>query len=389
MQSSKILVVTNPEDLLPAPVVLLGVKISVTTEPLTGADRHEHCLVSASLLAALHLSIGMQLRVTGPDGNSAVFTIRDTFVTISIPPLVSYAIKVYSNSTTDSQNGGVYKLCGQAGSNASLPFTTCTVANVPVSESTTGSHLTHFYDEPASGSFTEHVSRASDQQLIALFPHGGNIDRHTSDQVAPFASRLAEEDRTATTWECRGTWSGGGAMIRWHITATDIATTSFRGLHKAQFVAHGTTSSGEILYYYIPFRFAVAFHGVTAHAGVNAIVIGGLASTAHKELVRDHIQQAIADAAPQGTTVYYYVANSGVTLPTSWHGIDVSLHSGLGTNNIVNRMCTDGGIQIEQSQAVRDNEVLRTAVARGVAAAMLEILAEAESLGSARPERQP
>ena len=364
----------NPEDLLPTPAFRIGVNISLLNLGPSGSARRERCLVSSDLASVLGLLEGMQIRVTGSDGSAAVFTVGGTFSVLHLPIAPYFGIRIYSNTSgSTTTDGGVYRLCGLAGGSAALPFTTCTVRNVPVSESTTDGVVTSFYTESASGSFTEHVTRADDQELVALFPHGGNIDMHTSDQVAAFVSQLSAEGAAATLWECRGAWSGGGAFQRWHITADDIDLHSFRGLFMAQYRPYGVSFPGSQIC--VPFGHAVAFHGFSAASSILcAVVIGGRAALAHKQTVQTRVQEAIAAAAPS-TLVYYHVADVGVIPPTSWHGIDLTDKTGTSPDNLVNRICTAGGIQIEQSQAIRNSSILRTAVAQGVATAMAEILA--------------
>jgi hypothetical protein len=375
--------VGNPEDLLPAPASRCGVTIEVVATVPSGAHRREHCAISQSLLSDLSISVGMQIRVVGTGGRSAVFTVERSFQMIGIPPFPApRKIRIYANSNaTDSDDGGVFKLCGSVGGTATLPFTTCTVRNVPVSESTRNGVRTEYYDPPAiDGDFTEHVTRGNYQQIIALFPHGGSIDLHTGLQIEPFVDRLAEGDIVPIVWECRG--GGGRAFKRWHITANDIHLSSFRGLFKTRFVGAWPDQQ-----WFVGHRFAVAFHGfaVDDEPDFLGIIVGGRAPLAHKQTVQEKIESAITAADPN-ITVHYYVADiDGVPGPgTAWNGIPVSDYTGTGVDNLINRLCPNdgtemhrGGIQIEQSAAVRSNETLRTAVARGVAAAMIKLLSDA------------
>jgi len=52
--------------------------------------------------------------------------------------------------------------------------------------------------------------------LIAIAPHGGDIERHTDEQAELLASAL-----TASCWRCKG-WHRHGAKTHWHITAAVV-----------------------------------------------------------------------------------------------------------------------------------------------------------------------
>lgn len=365
----------SPASLLPTPTVVTVVHIIAIGVVPNGRNRREHCQISRSLLGELGVSVGMQIRLTTSQGSAAVFTVMDVFDTSF--PLPARQVIIYANSSPawgtpdDHEDGGVFKLFEIAGNTTSLPSATCSVRNVPVSDSYFDGQRTHFFDEPTTpagaprGSLTEHLTRGSDRRLFALFPHGGDIDEHTGDQVGPFQARLSSGGASATLWECRGAWAGGGASRRWHITADDLASSSFPGLFNA--LLRRVMSPGGAL-----FRSAVAFHGFKADDdALRAIVIGGRAPMGDKELVRQRIQ----DAAGGSAGVQFYLADPDATLPGQWKGIDVARYAGTSTDNLVNRICVGGGIQVEQAQAVRRDPALREAVARGVATAMVELIA--------------
>src|SRR5262249_9514744 len=124
----------------------------------------------------------------------------------------------------------------------------------------------------ANSEFIERLTDDGSQaNLIAIAPHGGDIEPHTDQQAERVASRLGAE--LATSWRCKG-WNGDGDPFgTWHITSADICEWSFPRL--ATVISRG-------------FLAAVSFHGFRR----NGILIGGLAPPALKEDIR----MAIADA---------------------------------------------------------------------------------------------
>lgn len=150
--------------------------------------------------------------------------------------------------------------------------------------------------------------------LIAIAPHGGNIERHTDEQAERVGERLARQ--CVSVWLCRGYKDGGGAFDRWHITSTDISEDSFPKL--------GSVMVGR------RFRYAVAFHG-WEH---DAICIGGSAPDTLKRRIKEAIVSATA-----GSGIHVATDDEG-TCPEEFNGTD--------PRNIVNRLGVHG-VQIEQS----------------------------------------
>jgi len=159
--------------------------------------------------------------------------------------------------------------------------------------------------------------------LIAIAPHGGNIESKTDEQASRLYERLAP--RAVSSWICRGYKSGGGAFSRWHITSTDLHEASFPGL--ARVIGRG-------------FNHAVAFHGYS----LPDVLIGGSAPLNWKMKLKDAIDAALAGS-----------------------GIPTRLADGTGTyngdspKNIVNRLAPTGGVQIEQPLAARAGYALAIA----------------------------
>lgn len=170
---------------------------------------------------------------------------------------------------------------------------------------------------------SEFIERLKDngrhQGLVAIAPHGGDIELHTDQQTERVAARLAA--KAVSAWRCKGWKQPEGAFERWHITAIDI--------HPASFPLLGKIATRG-------FRYAVAFHGF----GQNEILIGGGAAAGP---LKEEIKAAIACA----------VAGSGIAvrIATPQEG-----YGGDSPRNIVNRLTSSGdhGIQIEQSGAARN-----------------------------------
>lgn len=152
--------------------------------------------------------------------------------------------------------------------------------------------------------------------LVAVAPHGGHVEPATGLQAARLAARVAARGGAATCWRCRGTVPGDGAFDRWHVPSTDLDPAEFPLL--ARVADRG-------------FDRAVAFHGY----GGGRVLVGGAAPEAEKRRVADAVA-AVVDA-PVAVTA------SGP-------------YGGTSPDNLVNWL-TDGagGVQLEQSAAVRDD----------------------------------
>ena len=82
----------------------------------------------------------------------------------------------------------------------------------------------------AAGEFIERLlDRPPENNLVAIAPHGGEIEKWTDKQAETVAKLLR-----VTCWRCRGYQAegGDGAYSRWHITSTDIHEASFPLLNK-------------------------------------------------------------------------------------------------------------------------------------------------------------
>jgi phage replication-related protein YjqB (UPF0714/DUF867 family) len=153
--------------------------------------------------------------------------------------------------------------------------------------------------------------------LIAIAPHGGDIEKHTDEQAEQVVERLGPH--LASAWRAKGWRPDGGAFERWHITSTDLNPDGFPRL--------ASVMSRR-------FDHAVAFHGFNDEPGV---LIGGTAPSELKERLREAIDRVL----PARFTVR--VA-----------GLD-ERYGGDDPSNLVNRLSPCGGIQIEQGLCPREN----------------------------------
>ena len=170
----------------------------------------------------------------------------------------------------------------------------------------------------AEGELVERLHDDGQQsQLIAIAPHGGDIEPYTDNQAERVATRLAA--KSVSSWRCKGWKPGGGAFDRWHITSVDLNEACFPGLSRVM-------SRG--------FTHAVAFHGFEE----NEVLIGGRVDLSFKELVREAIDSAIESA------IRVRVAT------------DEDHFGGDDPCNVVNRLTAGGvgGLQIEQSLEARE-----------------------------------
>ena len=179
-------------------------------------------------------------------------------------------------------------------------------------------HPTYTDDEAKThGDFVERLTDdGTHAGLVAIAPHGGAIEQGTDEQAERVAAQLAAKG--ASSWCCKGWGQAGRAFRQWHITSVDI--------HEASFpLLSGILHRG--------FAWAVAFHGFSE----DHILIGGGACDALKQEIRSAIECAVA-----GSDIVVRIA----TAADAFGGDD--------PGNIVNRLASGNGIQIEQSKLARD-----------------------------------
>jgi phage replication-related protein YjqB (UPF0714/DUF867 family) len=252
-------------------------------------DRREHCAPAARTLASLDSGPGHQVRIHRND-EFALFTVSE-LMHETTEAVVRMGLGGRRRLQKDEEFDGVLDT---------------KVVDPDLCEK----------DAEDAGELIERLADDGSQtHLIAIAPHGGQIEEHTDKQAERVAERLGEQ--LASAWRAKGWRPDGGAFDRWHITSTDLNPVCFPLLNSV-----------------ISRRFehAVAFHGFNDEPGV---LIGGTAPAELKERLRQAIQQVL----PAGLHVR-------VALPNERFGGD-------DPNNIVNRLSPCGGIQIEQGTRPR------------------------------------
>jgi len=260
-------------------------------------DRREHCASAARLLASLDGGLRQQVRIHRND-EFALYTVSE-LLHETTDPVVRMGL------------GGRRRLQADDEFDAVLD-TKVVDPDLSDTEARDAGELVERLDDDGCQA-----------HLIAIAPHGGDIEEHTDEQAERVAKRLGAQ--LATAWRCKGWKPGGGAFDRWHITSTDLNPVGFPLLNSV-----------------ISRRFthAVAFHGFDDEPGV---LIGG---TAPAE-VKEGLARAIRQVLPVGLDVR-------VALPTERYGGD-------DPTNIVNRLSPCGGIQIEQGPSPRDDHACEIA----------------------------
>lgn len=273
-----------------------SVRISLDSQT-TLRNRREHCSLDPERLAAIRLVVGSQIRVRRSKDEVALYTVSETHpeandatVRMGLTARRRLHTEAEFDATIDTQ-----------------------VPNPTLSDS----------EAQAQSEFVERLEDdGCQQELVALAPHGGAIERHTDSQAQCLASSLGAG--RASAWWCKGFSTGGGALDAWHITASAISETSFPLLKTI-------ASRG--------FGHAVAFHGFD-EPGVDAdVLVGGAAPPAHKREVVAAIECGLGGA--------------GITVRVAGPADPFDGDSPL---NIVNRLTAGGtnGVQIEQSPEARE-----------------------------------
>jgi phage replication-related protein YjqB (UPF0714/DUF867 family) len=267
-------------------------------------EHREHCSMDPLLVAGLDLDVGDQVRVVRSDDDYGLYTVSES---------------------GPEQPHDVVRM-GRAGRNR---LGTIDEFAAVVDRRVPNPTMTDARAE-AAGEFVERLSDdGRNTGLIAIAPHGGDIECHTDEQAERVAATLAAH--AVSAWRCKG-WKDSGALRAWHITASNISPRSFPLL--------GSVMSRR-------FAHAVAFHGFDDPE----ILIGGTAPLTLKRTIREEIKGATA-----GSHIRVRIARR-----TDRFGGDDPM-------NIVNRLTRGGigGIQIEQSGPARDGwwAAIADAVAR-------------------------
>ncbi|MGH8531161.1 MAG: poly-gamma-glutamate hydrolase family protein [Gammaproteobacteria bacterium] len=266
-----------------------SIKKALSSEQKDLIDHKEHCSANPEKLATVGRAVKHQVRIKRNDAEYGLYTVSEVR-----PENPDNVVRVGKDGrerlgTTDEFDGTL---------DSQVPHAT-------------------FSDTEAecNGEFVERLDDdGTHTGLIAIAPHGGDIEAWTDQQGERVASQLS--CRGVSAWRCKG-WHRKGAHEHWHITATDINEASFPLLNSV--ISRG-------------FMYAVAFHGFDDADIPYDILVGGLAC----DVLKDDIQEAIEGVVGAEFTVH-------ITTPNEKFGGDDE-------QNIVNRLTASGknGIQIEQ-----------------------------------------
>jgi phage replication-related protein YjqB (UPF0714/DUF867 family) len=258
-------------------------------------NHKEHCSADAEKLATVGRALGHQVRIKRNDDEHGLYT-------------VSEVRQENPDNIVRMGKGGRERL------GTSDEFDGTLDSQVP--HATLGDA-----EAECNGEFVERLDDdGAHTGLIAIAPHGGDIEACTDQQAERVRSQLARKG--VSSWRCKG-WHPKGAFDHWHITSTDI--------HEASFPLLNSVISRR-------FSYAVAFHGFDDDNIQYDILVGGLACEALKEKVKAAIEGVVGS----DFTVH-------ITKPDERFGGDDQ-------RNIVNRLTAGGrhGIQIEQKKGPRE-----------------------------------
>jgi hypothetical protein len=239
-----------------------AVRQAVLAEQQDLVDHPEHCSADPEALAGIGRALGHQVRVR---------QVADPTV-----------FALYTVSQTREEAPDTVVRMGRAGRErlGTAEAFAAVIDSVAARQGITDA------EAERRGEFVERLrDNGTHRGLIAIAPHGGDIERHTDTQAERVAERLAKYGVTA--WLCKGFGrscarnesprgrDGGGASRLLHITSTDI--------HEASFPALASIIGRR-------FRYAVAFHGFRDQE----ILVGGGASFRLKAEIACSIERALS-----------------------------------------------------------------------------------------------
>lgn len=166
-----------------------------------------------------------------------------------------------------------------------------------------------------TGHFTEFLyDDGSNDEVLVCAVHGGRIEPVTGEQAIELTSRL----ETASCWGCLGYDEEAEEFDQWHPTSTDITADDYPLLKE---IADRR------------FEIVISLHGL----GNDKVLVGGDIDPGIKQHVRDRLAKV-------------------VTHPVET--VSEGPYGGTNPDNFVNWLAREGkgGLQLEQSRTVRDNE---------------------------------
>jgi phage replication-related protein YjqB (UPF0714/DUF867 family) len=271
----------------------------IPNSSIPNAPIREHCSAHRSQITTIGRDKGQQVRIEryAPDGvtllDFAVYTVID--VHDEEPDVVFVGFRDPESKHHDLRD--------RLGLSSTCPFIG------KIDSQVTDAGITE------NGGFVEcRTDNGHHRGLIAIAPHGGDIERHTDEQAERVREQLAS--KCISVWVCQG-FKEGGAFDSFHTTSTDISPESFPKLK---------TAIGR------HFKYAVAFHGFSQ----DSICIGGSAPPDLKLQIKEAINK---------------MPDFDIEVKTDEEGCPGGV-DGTDPRNIVNRLAING-IQIEQSKDAR------------------------------------
>jgi phage replication-related protein YjqB (UPF0714/DUF867 family) len=288
------------------------------------SDPHsrEHCSINAKQIRIMGINTRQQVRIERPTENGT---------TLALYTIISAHYEDPHNVYLD------YKDPEDIDKRFGLSSSMVNSFNGKINSQVAAVGLTDAQAEAYSEFIEKLTDDGQNSQLAVIAPHGGFIEEHTDEQAEEVAKQLPSN--CVSVWMCKGFKKGGGAFARWHITSTDISEKSFpklRSIIRRQF------------------KYAIAFHGWDQEK--NSICIGGSISYDLKQQIKTAIENAVSGSGIEVAIGGDYYGDNE-TCPANFNGND--------SNNIVNRLSINGGIQIEQSEKARE-ESYRYNIAKAV-----------------------
>jgi phage replication-related protein YjqB (UPF0714/DUF867 family) len=272
----------------------------------------ERCSADPAMLKAIGRAVGQQVRIMS--NFVALFTVKEA------NPDADLGNPELANVVRTGQTGRA-----RLGTGAEMEaIIQANIVNAPPRS-----------EEPVGVRFFEVANDDGEQAyLIAIAPHGGDIEPHSDEEARETFRVLTTAGFPASLWLCEGYGDQAKAAFdRWHITSTDLQPACFPLLEPLATRA---------------FCYGVSFHGFDRKEDEADVYIGGGASLPLKKA----IEKALNDL---GLSIEVKISTCS----------DKAKFQGFSPENVINRLA-QAGIHLEQSRRARDNfgQQIALAVAR-------------------------
>ncbi|MEM9558096.1 MAG: SdrD B-like domain-containing protein [Acidobacteriota bacterium] len=348
--------------------------------PSKNKERNERARLSSALATKLGVAVTdderfPQVRVitetvdlANGEPGTGIFSVFEIF------PSATDSIEVYVDEAAGDRDSGQYRLFEEVAIADLTAVRVRVLAEAPSSTSlsvdgATATTTEHFCEPQTDGRLVESASVHDDKRFALVVPHGGEIEFATSEQLPHLAGAVQGYGIDTNSWDVQGFWPDQhDESEHWHITSNEVTADGFPGL---QALEDGTD--------YAPgraFQYVASLHGMDF--GKEGMVLGGRAHREAKCLVASRVRERMAALAlpVPAAFIWNYDAVLGKDLASSLdvpHGDGTLITderddedgpglSGTDDANLVNVLSPNGGdeighggIQIEQSQSLRDD----------------------------------